>query len=92
MEKLIIVALCLGFAYALYSWIALMIKLKKGGKGTYVFKPSLSQWIIHGCGICLLLSAAILMREKGPEASMAFFGLFCLKVVDFLDRNIQRKK
>lgn len=92
MDKLIIVALCICYAYVLYSWIALIIKLKNGGKGTYVFKPSLSQWIIHGCGICLLLVTTFLMREKGPEASMAFFGLFCLKVVDFLDRNIQKKK
>lgn len=92
MNVIVIVLVCIGCVYAIYSLVNLFIRIKKTGKDNCVFKASLSQWIIHGIGILLLLSATFLFYEKGIKAWLLFFCLICNAIVDFIVRNTRINK
>lgn len=89
MNVLVIVLVCIGGIYTMYSLVNLLIRIRKVGKGNCVFKASLSQWIIHGSGILLLVGATIIFYEKGSNVWLLFLCLLCNVIIDFVDRSIR---
>lgn len=92
MDVIIIVLVCIGCVYAIYSLVNLFIRISKVGKDNCVFKVSFLQWVIHGSGILLLVSATFIFFEKGIKAWLLFFCLLCNVIVDFVVRNTRIRK
>lgn len=91
MKEVVIVLTCIGYFYAIYSLINFAIKVKKAGKVNCVFHASLSQIIIHGIGIFLLIIAAFIYHKEGIEGWLLFFCLAGNFIIDFIVRSIEFK-
>lgn len=92
MNVIVILLSCIGCIYAIYSLVNLFIRIKKVGIDNCVFKAPLSRWIIHGTGIILLVSAAVIFYEKEIKTWLLYVSLIFIVIIDFTVKNTQISK
>lgn len=87
MSVIVIGLVCIDFVYIIYSLVNFFMSIRKAGKDNCVFKASLSQWIIHGSGILLVVGATFIFGEKGNKVWLLFLCLLCNVIADFIVKN-----